>query len=181
MELRKRFPEDARILFGIVKAIIPLPDNETADGTCGEWIPGYFNSLEDQIGYFNRFGDHGQGYGTLKLLDHDLLTADIIVHEFGHAFSTLEDQLDRGGPLAEWDCEAAADMHAVRWGLMDIQEIQRRHKGNVDAVMGEEFTCGAGWAHHGPVPGGDWMEFNGQRWRLTKDFVFEHIDNSDPP
>ena len=75
--------------------------------------------------------------------------------------------------MDEWDSEAAADMHAVRWGLLTLEDIRLRHADNVSSVQGLGVTCGAAWVHHGPVPGGSWIELAGARWRLREDFIFE--------
>ncbi len=177
--LRKEFPSDARFLYSIVTHIQPLTDEE-ADGTLGEWFLSPIQSWEEQQQY-NLLGDHGQGYGFMKLLDLPALTVAIVAHEMGHAFSTCEDQLDTNAPLDDWASEAAADKHAVRWGLLSIEEIHERHRCNFTGleITGDGRAC----HHHGPPPGGTWFDTCGARWRLREDFVFESlpVDRSPGP
>jgi len=173
--LRAHFPADARFLAAIVKRIVPVAEADAEGGDCGQWLDDAFLSLAEQIAWYERFGDeHGRGYGTMKLLDSDALSTLVVAHEMGHAFTSDEDLDDRGGP-DEWNSEAAADMHAVRWGLLTLEDIRHRFLRNLGEQ--EDETCGAAWTHHGPVPGGDWFEDAGVRWRLGEDFVFERGDS----
>ncbi len=184
--LRAHFPADARFLAAIVKRIEPLPDEEVEDGTRGWWKPDetgsnfWLQSPEWQAwwGRLDRlFGgaEHGRVYGTMELPDDERLTAADVAHEMGHAFTSDDDLAERNAPHDEWASEAAADMHAVRWGLLTCESIRRRHADNVAAVAGQSPTCGSAWQHHGPPPGGDWFETDGARWRLREDFVFETV------
>jgi len=162
----------------LIERIEPLTEEEMADGTGGQWIELPFHSMEEQIAFYGRTGDDCDQYpGYLKLKDNDDLTVEEVAHEFGHAFTSGNDLWDRGGvPTEEWKYEACADMHAVRWGLMTIEHIAARHSNNVEAAQQIGPSDDPAWFHHGPVPGGDWVEFGGKRWRLTKDFVFEVVD-----
>jgi len=59
---------------------------------------------------------------------------------------------------------------------LTCEEIRLRCEQNIAAVQGERFRSRAAWAHHGPPPGGNWMEVDGARWRLREeDFVFERV------
>ncbi len=170
--LRKHFPADARFLSAIIRSIAPLSDAEAADGTSGQWFPESFNSPEEQRAYYLRYGDAGDGYGTLKLLDSTDITVGIVAHEMGHAFTSEDHLYERAAPDDAWAMEAAADMHAVRWGLLTIPDIRDRYERNTSAPS-EIDPLGTCWLHHGPPPGGDGFELWGRRWHLNEDFIFE--------
>lgn len=168
--LRAHFAEDARLLFRIIKEITPLSDYANDGGTNGQWFLFPFQDFGEQATFYRmNGGEHGQGYGRMELLDDNQLTPDIVAHEMGHAFTSEDDLYKRNGP-DEWASEAAADMHAVRWGLLTCESIRRRHAA---AVAAEAGNC---WMHHGPPPGGGWIEYDGARWRLHENFEFERID-----
>jgi hypothetical protein len=168
--LRDKFPSDAHILELIVKSIVPLRDVEIADGTRGEWVAISFATFEEEKAFYSSVSEaHGRGYGIIKLMDTDDLTIKDVAHELGHAFTSDEDLVERGGP-DEWASEAAADMHAVRWGLLTLEDIRQRYQRNT-AHVGQEIGNPA-WIHHGPPPGGGWIENDGARWWLQEDFVF---------
>jgi hypothetical protein len=172
--LRANFLGDADFLAGIVKRIIPLSAVEAAAGTQGQWNPADFKSLDETVAFYRRFGDdHGQYFGVLELLDTAQLSTQVVAHELGHAFASLEDLMGRDAPTDEWASEAVADMHAVRWGLLTLDDIRQRHADNIAGPVAVELTTVTAWVHHGPVPGGGWIEIYGDRWRLSERFVFE--------
>lgn len=173
-QLRKYHKTDARCLARIVKRIAPLSPNSAEDGTEGKWTGEPFSTYEEMLAFRTHVSSqHGQGYGSMELRDSDELSAHIVGHEFGHAFSSEDDLYERNAPSEEWASEAAADMHAMRWGLLTRDEIHRRYSDNLAAIEGLNSTHDCGLAHHGPPPGGGWFEIYGQCYRLTDDFVFE--------
>ena len=176
--LRARFPDDARVLAAIVKQIVPLTDAVVDEGASRGSMGG-FSLIEEELAFYARVSEeHGQGYGTMKLPDADELTAGEVAHEMGHAFASCEDLITRDAPMGEWASQAVADMHAVRWGLLTLEEIRQRHARNVAALEPGEVNLQTAYMHHGPPPGGDWIELGDQRWRLREDFIFELMDRS---
>ena len=163
--LQERFPDDARILSSIVQTIIPVPPDQARTGTLGECVRLKWQAVGVE---------HGRGNVTIKLLDSKDLTVGVVAHEFGHAFSSEDDIYERSGPEDEWNSEAAADMHAVRWGLLTCEAIRDRHRRNTEGLQQGVETIGSAWKHHGPPPGGPSFEVYGNWWRLREsDFVFE--------
>jgi hypothetical protein len=168
--LRSHFPGDCRILTLIVKRIDALTDEETEDGTMGQWCAIHFRDFEEERQWLEKVGaEHGQCDGVIFLLDSEKIDRGTLAHELGHAFSSLEDLSDRKSPIEEWASEAAADMHAVRWGLLTNEDIRQRYNRNVSKGSGTNTA----WGHHGPPPGGCLFEAYGIRYRLNEDFVFE--------
>jgi hypothetical protein len=174
--LRKNFPNDACFLARIVTSISPLSEDEAGDGTQGRWRDEGFKNYDDQEIFFSGLGkEHGQTYGRILLLDTSELTVGTVAHELGHAFTSSIDLANRRAPTDEWASEAAADMHAVLWGLLTVEEIQLRYRNNVSFAQEQTMTHEPAWMHHGPPPGMDWVEIYGYRWRLRTDFVFERL------
>lgn len=161
--LRAHFPDDARLLGRIITEIAPLSAHTDDGATGGQWFLFPFEEYEEAE-------EHGRGHGRMELSDDDQLTPNTVAHEMGHAFTSDEELIERGGPSDEWASEAAADMHAVRWGMLTLDDIRMRNERN------EENALVDGVFHHGPVPGGGWVEIYGERWRLRDDFVFERTD-----
>ncbi len=120
-------------------------------------------------------GEWTTGRHTMLLVDSDELDRGTVAHEMGHAITSDGDLRARRSPEPEWACEASADMHAVRWGLLSLEEIRRRFEENVAAARGQGVPEDAAWAHHGPPPGGQPFSVNGRWWRLREDFVFEEM------
>lgn len=153
--LRQHHPEDARLLRALVRRIEAVPEDDPlrAD-TVGEWRAGR---------------------ETILLADSEDLDIGTVAHEMGHAVTRDEELIARQSPRSEWACEASADMHAVRWGLLTLEDIRRRFEDNVAAARGKGVPEDAAWAHHGPPPGGQPFEICGTWWRLREDFVFEEM------
>ncbi len=104
-QIRKRFPSDYVRLKETVREIRPLSEEETADGTLGEWKRLPCDPDPDDPGtWYQQAGviylaEHG---------DHDLIAT--VAEELGHACTRLID-LDRRGkmPVEEWRSELTAD------------------------------------------------------------------------
>ncbi len=154
-QIRKRFPSDYVRLKETVREIQPLSEEETADGTLGEWKP--LPCDPDDPGTWDQepgvvcLAEHG---------DHDLIAT--VAEELGHACTRWID-LDRRGkmPSEEWRSELTADWYAYRWGFG--RNIARSRKTR-------------DFAHHGPRPG-EQFEWNGVKYRITRRFVVHRLVN----
>ncbi len=155
--IRSKFPADYARLRERVREIRPLSEEETADGTLGEWKRLPCDPDPDDPGTWDQqagmvyLAEHG---------DHHLIAT--VAEELGHACTRWID-LDRRGemPVEEWRSELTADWYAYRWGFGS--NIARSRKTS-------DFS------HHGPRPGEE-FEMNGVKFRITRRFVVHRLDS----
>lgn len=165
--LRKNFPNDARILTIIVQGIKPFNKQEPTYGKTGRWNTIYLKYLDEARAWLEKVGGHGRWPGIIKLQDNDGLTIGTVAHELGHAFTSDDEIKSRCAPTYDWANEVAADMHAMRWGLLTCKDIQRRNINNTGSRRSK--------FHYDLPPGAECVIY-GQPYRMTKDFIFERIE-----
>ena len=153
-QIRSRRPADFKTLRRKVLSIDPLSNEETADGTAGQFEP----LLEPA----EEFGMHEEGHPPGRICLPEDSSGDeamgTIAHELGHACTTLEDRERRGNAGEEWASELAADWYAYRWGFgRQIAKDRKRRR----------------LSHHCSAPG-KWIEEGGGgkicRYEVTRNF-----------
>jgi hypothetical protein len=139
-------PVDYGRLVRVVREVVPLPPEETEDGTMGGWKA---DEPRDDDAATWEYG-FGETPGILYV-NEDLPLPELVAtmaHELGHACTVREDLEARGSELeGEWTSELTAHWYAVtRWGFgAEIEPLRdrldRRHHG---PWPGETFSTGQG-------------------------------------
>lgn len=171
--IKERFPDDYAVLLKVVEAIAPVPQEEVAAGTGGQWVRRDFATMEEERGWFAGHElpvDLTRRPGTVLVLDSPAGTAGLVAHELGHAFTTDDDIHDRGEcPSEDWASELAADYHACRWGFAADIAADRPTRD---------------WMHHCAAPGDriDCQEENGLwlRYEVGHDYVMRLVPGAPP-
>ena len=128
LAIQERRPKDLTRLRSQVRAIVPLSDEEAADGTSGEWKPTPVDPADfpwGMIPYELEMRPPGE-VAVWEGLEESQLVATL-AHEFGHACTTSDVLERRNATSDEWASELAADWYAYKWGFG--RQIARARKG----------------------------------------------------
>lgn len=159
-------PEDHERLLKCVRDIVPLPEDEQADGTCGKWVADKLTTVEDFF-EFQRYWEEGVSWpGVVYIAEDHYDLPLLLAHEFGHACTTIEDRELQGESHSdEWASEVQANRYAYLWGF-DLSRFYDR----------------ADWTHHCVKPG-DWIEEaigdDVVRLTVTDDYIIKQVQLSD--
>ncbi len=153
--IRLAQPVDFARLLRVVREVIPLAPEETADGTTGEWKADKPRDDDPATWVYGYEATPGLLSVDEKLPRLELVA--VLAHELGHACTVSEDLEARGSMLEdEWVSELTALWYAVeRWGFQAEMNAIRPKLNRL---------------HHGPWPGEEFETEQG-KFIIGKDYV----------